>query len=79
MPINIHEAKTHFSRLVDAAVAGDEVIIARAGRPVAKLVAIDAPEKPSRLGFLAAEGRIPDDFDEIGRDEIAALFSAAEA
>ena len=75
MTINIHEAKTHFSKLVDRAVSGESVIIARAGTPVAKLVPIDAVPAPPRLGFLAGEATIPDDFDDLGRDAIADLFA----
>jgi prevent-host-death family protein len=60
--VNIHEAKTHLSRLVDRAAAGEEVIIARAGKPVAKLVALT--QKPRVVfGTLAGVLRVPDDFD----------------
>jgi prevent-host-death family protein len=72
--INIHEAKTHFSRLVDDAVAGETVVIARSGKPVAKLVGLDAPQTPHRVGFLVGEASIPDDFDSLGEDVIADLF-----
>jgi prevent-host-death family protein len=68
--INIHEAKTHLSRLVDRAAAGEEVIIARSGKPVAKLVAFS--EKPRiRFGTLAGILRVPDDFDApLASDEL---------
>lgn len=72
--VNIHEAKTHFSRLVDEAASGSPVIIAKAGKPVAKLVAIDAPEKPKRIGFLDGQFKVPDDFDTMCADEIEAMF-----
>jgi len=54
---NIHEAKTHFSRLVDAAAAGEEIIIAKAGKPVAKLVPVTAVSGARKLGVLAGKVR----------------------
>ena len=74
--INIHEAKTHLSRLVEEAAGGEAFIIAKAGRPVAKVVALDAPEraKQRRIGFLAGRISTPADFDAIGRTEIERLF-----
>lgn len=72
--INIHEAKTYLSRLVDDAVHGESFIIAKAGTPLVKVVALDAPEEPQRIGFLEGEILVPDDFDTMGADEIAALF-----
>jgi prevent-host-death family protein len=72
--INIHAAKTQLSRLLDAAAAGEEVIIARAGKPVARLVPITATRQPRRLGTLAGKLHIPDDFDDPLPDEIIALF-----
>ncbi len=72
--INIHEAKTHLSRLVENAVHGESFIIAKAGTPLVKVVALDAPEEPQRIGFLDGEILVPDDFDTMGADEIAALF-----
>lgn len=63
--VNIHAAKTHLSRLVDAAAAGEEILIARAGRPVARLVPLqEAPVRPRRrLGQLAGQISVPADFD----------------
>ncbi len=73
--INIHAAKTHLSRLVDQAAAGEEIIIARAGKPVAKLVPFVPVEKPARiLGLLDGYLNVPDDFDDPLPDEIQALF-----
>jgi len=74
---NIHEAKTHLSRLIEAAAKGEPFIIAKAGNPVAKVVPLDAPTKTEirRLGFMQGQGTVPDDFDEIARDEIERLFS----
>ncbi|MBF0393559.1 MAG: type II toxin-antitoxin system Phd/YefM family antitoxin [Alphaproteobacteria bacterium] len=73
--VNIHAAKTHFSRLVDEAAAGGEVIIARAGRPLVKLVPVATSERPKRrLGLLAGRARIPEDFDAPLPDEVIDLF-----
>ncbi|WP_374447094.1 type II toxin-antitoxin system Phd/YefM family antitoxin [Stella sp.] len=74
--INIHAAKTHLSRLVDAAAAGEEIIIARAGRPVARLVALERPaaQPHRRLGCLAGRVRIPADFDAPLPDEVLESF-----
>ena len=74
--VNIHEAKTHLSRLVKAAANGEPFIIARAGKPVVKVTAVAAPDPGSkrRLGFLAGEFRVPDDFDRMGEDRIEKLF-----
>ncbi|GAA4384675.1 type II toxin-antitoxin system prevent-host-death family antitoxin [Agromyces bauzanensis] len=73
-PVNIHDAKTHFSRLVDMAAAGETVIIAKSGTPVAKLTRLERVETRHRIGFLQGEVSVPDDFDEIASDEIAAMF-----
>jgi len=77
--INIHEAKTHLSRLVERAAEGQPFVIAKAGKPVAKVVAMDAPmgEEVSRVGFLAGSIRVPDDFNTMGSTEIEALFGVA--
>ena len=74
--VNIHEAKTHLSRLVETAAAGEAFIIAKAGRPMVKVAAIAKPDRPrARIGFMKGRIDVPDDFDDIGRDEIAALFT----
>jgi prevent-host-death family protein len=73
---NIHEAKTHLSKLIDHAVKGETIVIAKAGKPLVKVVALDAPRAPRRLGFMAGEITVPKDFDRIGESEIAALFGA---
>jgi prevent-host-death family protein len=77
-PVNIHEAKTHLSRLVEQASQGEPVIIAKSGKPVVKLTAIDAPQQAAmrRTGFLTGQITVPDDFDRIGANEIARLFDA---
>ncbi|MFT4135276.1 type II toxin-antitoxin system Phd/YefM family antitoxin [Microbacterium sp.] len=72
--VNIHDAKTRFSRLVDAAASGETIVIAKAGRPVAKLVRVDAPMTQVRTGFLAGRGSVPDDFDTMAADAIADRF-----
>jgi prevent-host-death family protein len=74
--VNIHAAKTNLSRLVDAAAAGEEIVIARAGKPVARLVALEAPAHPPReLGTLAGKlGHIPNDFDDPLPDDLLEAF-----
>lgn len=71
---NIHEAKTQLSRLVDRAARGEAFVIAKAGKPLVKVAALDAPEEPQRLGFLKGEIEVPTDFDRMGESEIAALL-----
>lgn len=61
--VNIHEAKTHLSRLVEDVEAGEEVIIARAGKPVARLVPLEKPARPRTPGALRGRIRIAEDFD----------------
>ncbi|HRO64414.1 type II toxin-antitoxin system Phd/YefM family antitoxin [Thermomonas sp.] len=61
--INIHEAKTHLSRLVEQAAAGQEITIAKAGKPMARLVPLEATVRPKTLGLLAGKLDIADDFD----------------
>lgn len=72
--VNIHEAKTQLSKLIDRAVKGETFVIAKAGKPLVKVVGLDAPKAPRRLGFLAGEIVVPKDFDRMGEAEIAALF-----
>ncbi len=73
--VNIHEAKTHLSRLLEDVAAGEEIIIAKAGKPVAKLVPIESKPKARRkLGGLEGQFTVPDDFDDPLPDEILALF-----
>lgn len=74
--VNIHEAKTQLSKLIDRAARGESFVIAKAGKPLVKVVAIDAPAEPRRLGFLEGEIAVPDDFDRMGAEEIEALFGA---
>ena len=74
--VNIHQAKTQLSKLIEQAVKGESFIIAKAGKPMVKVTKIDAPEASSmkRLGFMAGQISTPKDFDEMGKDEIAKLF-----
>jgi len=62
--VNIHAAKTNFSKLVDQAAAGEEIVIARAGKPVARLVSLEPSPKKRRLGILRGKMRLPDNFDD---------------
>lgn len=71
--VNIHEAKTNLSKLVESAAKGEPFIIARAGKPLVKVTMLEG-ETPRRMGFLAGQYSIPDDFDAIGSDEIRGLF-----
>jgi prevent-host-death family protein len=61
--VNIHQAKTELSKLVERAEAGEEILIARAGRPVAKLVPLNRGRGRRKLGLLDGKFRIPDDFN----------------
>lgn len=74
--VNIHEAKTHLSRLVERAANGEPFVIAKSGKPLVKVVPIDAPaaSKAQRLGFLAGVFSVPDDFDAMGTAEINEAF-----
>lgn len=78
--VNIHEAKTQLSRLIEQVVKGDSFIIAKAGKPLVKVVRLDAPtpEKIRRLGFMAGGISVPDDFDRMGSGEIEQLFGSEE-
>ena len=76
--VNIHEAKTQLSKLIDQATKGESFVIAKAGKPLVKVAALDAPDTPQRLGFLVGEIAVPDDFNRMGEAEISALFSAQE-
>lgn len=78
--VNIHEAKTHLSRLVEEAARGDAFIIAKAGRPLVKVVPLEAsdPQALPRLGFMAGEFTVPDDFDAMDQEEIVRLFEGED-
>ena len=68
--VNVHAAKSQFSRLLDAAVSGEEVIIAKAGKPMVRLVPIEGKKERRKLGTLAGQFRVPDDFDDPLPDEM---------
>jgi prevent-host-death family protein len=78
--VNIHAAKTHLSKLVDRASRGEPFIIAKAGKPLVKVVPLDAPtpKKVQRLGFMSGQMAIPEDFDTMGSAEIAQIFEGEE-
>jgi prevent-host-death family protein len=77
MEVNIHEAKTHLSRLLQRVAAGEEVTIARSGVPVARLVAVE-PQKKRPLGFARGEVWVADDFDAPLPDDLLAAFYGGE-
>ena len=74
--VNIHEAKTHLSRLLEKAIKGEPFVIAKAGKPLVKVLPIDAPvgTQVRRTGFLNGQFSIPDDFDQMGSAEIERMF-----
>ena len=74
--VNIHEAKTQLSKLVEAASKGESFVIAKAGKPVVKVTALSAPTgaQVRRLGFMAGQISVPDDFDRMGNEEIEKIF-----
>ncbi len=74
--VDIHEAKAHLFRLVDAAAKGEPFVITKAGKPLVKVTALDAPPagNTKRLGFMAGQIAVPDDFDQMGCGEIERLF-----
>jgi prevent-host-death family protein len=77
--VNIHEAKTHLSRLVERAANGEPFIIAKAGKPLVKVVPLDAPpaQSPRRLGFMPGI-KVPDDFDTMFEKEIEEMFYGSD-
>jgi len=76
--INIHEAKTHLSLLVEKVAGGEPFIIAKAGKPMAKVVPyVTAEKKAKRVGFLSGQIEVPEDFDSMGQDEISSMFGGS--
>ncbi len=78
--VNIHEAKTHLSKLIENASKGEAFVIAKAGKPVVKVIALSSPTgaQVRRLGFMAGQISVPEDFDRMGKDEIARIFGGDE-
>ena len=74
--VNIHQAKTHLSKLIEEAAKGESFIIAKAGKPVVRVTALDTPASAQvrRLGFMAGQITVPDDFDRMGGEEIERIF-----
>jgi prevent-host-death family protein len=72
--VDIHEAKAQLSRLVDRAAKGEPFLIAKAGKPLVKVSALDPALVPQRLGFLSGEITVPDDFDRMSESEIVTIF-----
>ena len=72
--VNIHDAKTHLSRLVEDVAGGDEIIIAKAGKPMARLVGVTSSHAPRRPGLLKGKIRITDDFDAPLPADVLAAF-----
>lgn len=74
--VNIHQAKTQLSKLVEQAVKGEPFIIAKAGKPLVKVTALSAPPAAQmrRFGFMSGQIAVPDDFDTMGAAEIEGAF-----
>ena len=77
--INIHQAKTNLSKLIEKAVNGEPFVIAKSGKPMVLVSAYAPPPDPAkRLGFLKGRLEVPEDFESMGNEEIQALFEGAE-
>ena len=78
--VNIHQAKTHLSRLVDQAAKGEPFVIAKAGKPIVKVTPLSAPTgaQVRRLGFMEGQIAVPDDFDRMGIEEIEKIFGGGK-
>jgi prevent-host-death family protein len=74
--VNIHQAKTQLSKLIEEASKGESFIISKAGKPVVRVTALSAPTgaQVRRLGFMAGQISVPDDFDRMGQEEIERMF-----
>jgi prevent-host-death family protein len=75
--INIHDAKTHLSRLVEQAAQGKEIVIAKAGKPMARLVPLENAPRPKKFGLLEGRFKVPDDFDAPLDPRVLALFEGS--
>ena len=78
--VNIHEAKTQLSKLIEKATKGEAFVIAKAGKPVVKVTALSSPTGAQirRLGFMAGQISVPDDFDHMGKEEIERMFGGVK-
>lgn len=78
--VNIHEAKTHLSRLVERAAKGESFVIAKAGKPLVRVSALGTPPagRQRRIGFMEGRIRAPHDFDRMGADEIGKMFGGGD-
>jgi len=76
--INIHAAKTHLSSLVEEAASGEEIVIAKAGKPIARLMPLEKPDFRKTFGMLKGKIRVSDDFDAPLPPEILKAFGAEE-
>jgi prevent-host-death family protein len=76
LTINIHQAKIHFSRLIEKAAAGEEIIIAKAGRPIAKLVPLHGAPSVRSLGIFQGKLNVPEDFDASLPEEMVLQFQS---
>jgi len=76
--VNIHEAKTQLSKIVDAVAAGAEVVIAKAGKPMVRVVPLEYGRKPVHFGLLRGEVRIADDFDATLPDDVIEAFESPQ-
>ncbi len=74
--VNIHQAKTQLSKLIEQASKGESFIIAKAGKPVVRVTALSTPTAAQvrRIGFMAGQISVPDDFDRMGQEEIERIF-----
>lgn len=76
---NIHEAKTHLSKLIEKTQQGESFVISKSGRPVARLVPVSSTtSQQKRIGFLKGELKVPDDFDQMGNEVLVSLFNGNE-
>lgn len=75
--VNVYDAKTHLSRLINRAEAGEEIVITRHGRPVARLIPIVKQGQPRKLGSLRGKVRMSDDFDQPLPEEVMAGFEGS--
>ena len=74
--VDIHEAKTQLSKLIEEASKGEAFVIAKAGKPLVKVTALSAPSAAQvrRLGFMKGQISVPDNFDRMGKEEIKRIF-----